>query len=467
MAIRVMKFGGTSVADAERIHHAAQLVAQEGEPGGVVTVVSAMSGVTTQLSEAVHAAERGDLGPADHAVLQVRSRFDEAANDLISQPETRAEVREAAHAVLEKFLAVCRSVAVLGEATPRVADAAISCGEPLVGHLLAAHLRELGREAVFVEPEHLVVTDDRFGDASPRLEETRERVEERLKPLLERGVIPVTGGFIGATAEGIKTTLGRGGSDFSAAILGAALPADEVIIWTDVDGVMTADPRRVDGARVIGELTYAEVAELAHFGAKVLHPRTIRPLVERRIPLMIRNSFRPEEKGTRVVSECPGVPSGIRAVTDVGDLSLVIVEGRGMLGVPGIAARTFACVAACEANVLLISQASSEQSICFVIPSSDAECVQRGLEEEFRHEIERRQIDRIRAHEDVAIVTALGHGIRSSAGAAGRVFGAAAEAEVNVVAIAQGSSEYAISLVVGASDQDRAVRAIHREVMCV
>jgi aspartate kinase len=297
------------------------------------------------------------------------------------------------------------------------------------------------------------------------MEETRARVTSRLVPLLEAGTIPVVTGFIGATAEGVTTTLGRGGSDFSAAVLGVCLDADEVWIWTDVDGVMTADPRIVEDACLVPELSYNEVGELAYFGAKVLHPRTIRPVVECGIPLWVKNTFHPACPGTRIVGTAENRQGTVKAVTAIQGLSMVTVEGRGMMGVPGIAARTFAAVAGQGASVLMISQASSEQSICFLIPEEMAPPVIQAVEDEMSLELARRDVDRVWSLDGVVIVTAVGAGMRGTPGIAARIFGALGRGDINVIAIAQGSSECSISLVVEAEAAADAIRKIHKEVI--
>lgn len=466
MSLIVMKFGGTSVADAEAISHvAAILMEQWASDHRIVAVVSAMSGVTDLLTRGVCAAATGDGSVCRHIAEEILHRTCEVAQQLIASNVARQAVLTAAAYVLASYVDVCQSVHVLAEATPRVLDRATSCGELLVADLLAAHLCAKGCPSEAIHPAQVIVTDDTFQNALPMLPETKAKCSQLLAPLLSRGNIPVLGGFIGATSEGVITTLGRGGSDFSAAVLGQALDADEVWIWTDVDGVMSADPRLVEDARVIPVLSYAEVGELAYFGAAVLHPRTIRPLVDRRIPLRIKNTFRPQSSGTRIEPEANPTPGTVKAVTHIQGLSMVTVEGRGMLGVPGIAARTFEAVARCKANVLMISQASSEQSICFVIPASDVACVRGELEETFALEIARCEIDRVGALDGMGVVTALGAGMRGVTGVAGRLFTALARHGVNIIAIAQGSSECSVSVVVQESDGERAVRAIHEEVM--
>jgi aspartate kinase len=366
---------------------------------------------------------------------------------------------------LAEFSTLCHSVSVLGELTPRAMDTISGLGERINTRLCAATLEALGGRAEAVDATELIVTDGHFQSATPLMGLARPRARNRLGPLLERGVIPVVTGFIAATAEGIGTTLGRGGSDYSAAILGDCLDAAEVWIWTDVDGVMTADPRLVPEAQVIPVLSYSEVGELAYFGAKVLHPRTIRPVIERGIPLWVKNTFNPDFPGTLIERQAQSVPGTVKAVTAIKGLSMVIVEGRGMMGVPGIAARTFGAVASQGASVLMISQASSEQSICFIVPQETARGVMSAVENEMRDELQRGDIDRVTAMEDVVIVTAVGAGMRGTPGVAARLFGALGDNGINVIAIAQGASECGVSMVIAATDTAEALRQIHARVI--
>jgi aspartate kinase len=311
----------------------------------------------------------------------------------------------------------------------------------------------------------LIITDARFQNAMPLMEPTRDQIAARLAPLLKDGVVPVVTGFMGATESGVTTTLGRGGSDYSAAILGDCLEADEVWTWTDVDGVMTADPRIVSEARIIPMLSYSEVGELAYYGAKVLHPRTIRPVVERGIPLWVKNTFNPTCPGTCIVSEPESTPGTVKAVTVIKGLSMVTVAGRGMMGVPGIAARTFSAVASQGASVLMISQSSSEQSICFIIPTETTPPVIQAIEEELRLELDRRDVDKVWSMDSVVIITAVGAGMRTTPGIAARIFGALASSGINVIAMAQGSSDCSVSLVLDADSAIEAVRRVHDDVI--
>jgi len=316
-----------------------------------------------------------------------------------------------------------------------------------------------------MDATQLIVTDSNFQNAHPIGEETRKKVQQNLVPLLKQGNIVVVTGFIAANEQGVTITLGRGGSDYTSAILGDALDAAEVWTWTDVDGVLSADPRIVPNARVIPELSYNEVSEMAYFGAKVLHPKTIRPIIERNIPLWVKNTFNPTHPGTRISQDPPSVPGKITAITTIHKLSIITVAGRGMLGVPGIAARTFTAVAHQDTSVLMISQSSSEQSICFVIPTENARAVVKALEEEMALELIRNDIDRVWAVDNMAVLSVIGAGMRDTPGMSARIFGALGKAGINVVAIAQGSSEYSISMVVSAEDADQVVRQIHHDVI--
>ncbi len=462
----VMKFGGTSVGNAEAIGQAADLVKQESERWDrTVVVVSAMRGVTDVLINGALTAAQGDEDTYREAVSDLRVRHTLAVAELISDPDNRTSLLKTIDAYLDEYAAFCHSVHVLGEVTSRAMDTISSMGERLSARVVAARLNEQGQLAQAVDATELIVTDNCFQNAVPQMQATAEQVQRNLVPLLEEGIIPVVTGFMGATVDGITTTLGRGGSDYSASILGAALNADEVWTWTDVDGVLTADPRIVPDAHVIPVLSYSEVGELAYFGAKVLHPKTIRPVVESGIPLWVKNTFNPKCPGTRIVAEPKSTPGTVKAVTAIPGLSMVTVEGRGMMGVPGIAARTFSAVASQGASVLMISQASSEQSICFVIPSGDVPSVITALEKELALELSRRDIERVRSVDNIVIITAVGAGVRGTPGVAARLFTALSAQEINIIAIAQGSSECSISLVVNSAQAKQAVRQIHSEVI--
>lgn len=457
----VMKFGGTSVGDGERVAHVAGLVADAINDGHrVVVVVSAMSGVTDTLVQAAQTAAQGD------ATTFRRAKTDLLVRHLVSVDEAvgnGADLRDQITSSLDQFEQLCHSIYVLGECTPRALDMVASLGERFSSGILVAALEARGVPAEAVYATGLVVTDNRFGNANPLMDLTCERTQARLQPLLEAGTVPVVTGFVGATEEGITTTLGRGGSDYTAAILGRCLDADAVWIWTDVDGVMTADPRVVPDACTLPEISYAEAAELSYFGARVLHPKTIRPAIERGIPLRIKNTFNPRGPDTLITQESTQDMRPVKAVTAIRRMSIVTVAGRGMLGVPGVAAKVFSAVAREGISVLMISQSSSEQSICFVVEMQSSRRAVNALERSFERELERQDIDRIIADDDVVIIAVVGAGIRSTPGVAAKVFSALGRNGVNVISVAQGSSEHNLSLVVGEEDADVAVRYIHEE----
>ncbi len=466
MTTLTIKFGGTSVGDAAAIEQAAAVTLQQVPRWDrLVVVVSALAGTTDALIRGAQTAANGDDVTYRSMAADLRARHYQAVEALFPVEAARLPLLTAVDHYLDEYVALSRSVHVLGEVTPRAMDGISSLGERICARIFSAVLNGHGAQSEPVDATELIVTDGRFGMASPLMEASASKVSARLAPLFDRGVVPVVTGFLAATEDGIASTLGRGGSDFSAAILGNCLDADEVWIMTDVDGVMTADPRWVPDARTIPILSYNEVAELAYFGAKVLHPRTMRPVVDKGIPLWVKNTFNANCAGTRVVRDAPSTRGAVKAVTAISGLSMLTVEGRGMLGVPGIAARTFSAVARQGASVLMISQASSEQSICFVVRTETVPPVIAALEDALTLELARRDIDRVSSLDDVVIVTAVGAGMRTTPGIAARVFGALGQAGVNVIAIAQGSSECSISLVVASQDASAAVRSIHQEVI--
>jgi aspartate kinase len=458
----VMKFGGTSVGSAERIAQAAQLAVDAASKGHqVVVVTSAMSKVTDTLIAAARKASAGQWDPAERQ--QLFDRHTAVADALVGGDGTRhAVVNEALRQRLDRFEKLCFGLSMVHELTPRLLDAISGTGEMLTAPLLSAAIAARGRPSQPLDATELIVTTDQFGSAEPLMDETRAKTGARLRPAIARGEIPVVTGFIGATLDGVITTLGRGGSDYSASIVGAAIDADEVWIWTDVDGVMTANPSEVPEARTLAEISYSEASELAYYGAKVLHYKTILPAFRQRIPVRILNSFNPAHPGTRVTVEGDPAARGVKAVTSIRGVILVAISGTGMQGIPGIAAKTFDEVAAQQANVLMISQASSENNICFVIGAAEAPRVVAALKRALEVELMRGHIEEIAAEQQVAIVAAVGDRMRGTPGIAATVFGALGNAGINVIAISQGSSERNISLVVMERDAAAAVRAIHR-----
>ena len=457
----VMKFGGTSVGDAICIRRAAEIVKAAAERQPVVVVVSAMSGVTNRLIEAARRAEAGEEEHVTPLVHELKAQHEAVVEALVQ--DSRVAIASAHARVLNELERMLHGTALLRELTPRALDAISGIGERLSAPLLAGAISQLGRRSVPISATEVIITDSHHGRAEPLMEETHRRSEARLRPLLNDGVVPIVTGFIGSTLDGVQTTLGRGGSDYSATILGAALGATETIIWTDVDGVKTADPRLVPEARTLPEISYNEAAELAFFGAKVLHPNTLRPVTAANVPVWIRNSFAPEKPGTRIMADGISTAGGVKALTAIRDVTLVTVGGPGIVGLTDVLARSFAATSATRANVLFVTQSSSQNDICFVIPTADEKRTVAALREAFAPEVEEHTVDHISEDRNIAIVAAVGENMRGTPGVAGRTFNALGREGINIIAIAQGSSEYNISCVVEEQAMQRAVKALHAE----
>jgi len=457
-----MKFGGTSVGSPEAIANLVSIVKESCDAGNrVLVVVSAMSGVTDQLLHSVKMAASGNKWGYLSTANKLRDRHDDTINILVPPGETREKAQLQIKNLLEEYTEICQAVSILGEETPRIADAIVAYGERLSSRLVAAALKAKGVEGAAFDAGDFLVTDDRFQSATPLWDETQSRIDSKLMPALADGVTPVITGFIGATRTGTITTLGRGGSDYSGAIFAAATNSDELVIWTDVDGVMTTDPRVDKRARVLPYVSYQEVGELAFYGAKVLHPKTVQPVLDKAIPIRVRNTFNPTYPGTLIGEMGEPSETVIKAVTSIKKVSLLTVSGKGMIGVPGIAGRTFHATASAGASILMISQSSSEQSFCFLVTDTTADAVKHNIETQLAAEIATRDIDRVDVRDDVVIITAVGAGMSGIPGVAGRVFSTMGNNRINVIAIAQGSSECSISFVVAESDLERAVIALH------
>jgi len=459
-APHVHKFGGASLADSAAVRRAVDIL-QSHHPEPAVVVVSAMAGVTDALLAVAQQAEGGNERTLAPLIGQLRTRHAEAARALL--PAGRARTAMLAHIteVFEELEALAGGLRRLRELTARTTDVVISRGERLSARLMAAALDAAGTKARYVDALEVVHTDNAFGQASPDFVHTDRSALAILGPIIAGGFIPVVPGFIGATPTGEVATLGRGGSDLTATLLARALGARQVSLWKDVPGLLTADPRVVPDARVIPRLHAREAAELAYYGAKVLHPRALIPLAGRRIAIHIRPFEDPDSPGTEVSEQVEPGRFPVKALTAAGGQALITVTGNGMLGVPGIAARTFAALHARRISVSLISQASSEHSICFSVPEPFAADARDSLMQEFQGEIGRREIDGVEVTPAMATVAVVGLGMHGTPGVAAGVFSALAAGNLNVVAIAQGSSELNISVVVAASDAAEAQRRIH------
>jgi len=462
-SIQVMKFGGTSVGDPTRIRGAANIAAEASKNRSVVMVVSAMSGVTNTLIAAASKAATGDESAGEALTAALQKKHRDTIETLIPEGEQRRQLFKEIDVLIDRAANYCRGCALLGELSPRALDVIAGTGERVSSRIVAAVLRQMGYRGVAYDATDLIVTDEVHGGARPISKLTREKTQAGLLPALEVGVIPVVTGYIAATAKGAPTTLGRGGSDFSATILGAALDAQDVIIWTDVNGVLTADPRMVPEAVTLDEVSYTEAGELAFFGAKVLHPMTLRPVIESGIPVWIRNSFKPEQTGTKITQSVRPAPQGVKAVTATRDVAMIAVAGPGIIGVPDIAARIFGATASVRANIVMISQSSSQDSICFVVQAPDAARTETALREALYEDVHQHDLEHVKINRNVAIVAAVGENMCGTPGIAGRVFSTLGKTGINIIAIAQGSSEYNISFLVDSAGMEKAVKALHQE----
>jgi aspartate kinase len=441
---------------------AALLAAEQSRQRPVVMVVSAMSKITDLLLDTMRHAEAGDRAGMEANLAALRARHEAACRELL--PATRqVSVMLAINGVIAEFERIVNGMAMLNERPPRSVDEAVAAGERLSALLISEYLNSENTPAEPVNAWEVVVTDAVFGNASPLMEPTREKARSRLLPLLVNGLVPVVTGFNGATADGRPTTLGRGGSDFSASILAGAMDASELWIWTDVDGIMSADPRLVKDVVVLEEVTYAEAAELAYNGAKVLHPRTLAPLAEKRIPVWSKNSFAPDKPGTRIVPSIQAA-NGARAVTSTAAVALVSLEpASAELSGVQMMARALDAIARVNVEIMALSSSSYRQSFCFLVRKAELERALEALESGLALELAHGYVRPIQVNDEVGLLAVVGEGMQGKPGLAGRIFTAISREEVNIIAIAQGSSELTIAIVVRRDGLEKAVRAVHRE----
>jgi bifunctional aspartokinase / homoserine dehydrogenase 1 len=463
--LRVMKFGGTSVGDASCIQRVVEIVRAASRESDIVVVVSAMSGVTNKLVEAANQADAGNRESVAAIFEELRQRHETAANVLISSPEQRQSISQTIQARVQDGALLCEAAIHRRGASAVVRDAISGLGERLSAPLVAAALAELGVPCEAIEATELVVTDSCHGGAEPFMDLTRERCEARLRPLLLQGIVAVVTGFIGATVEGVPTTLGRNSSDFSGTIMGAALDADEVILWTDVDGILTADPRLVPGASSIMEMSYREASELADLGAKVLHPKTMHALMQQGIPLAIRNTFAPERPGTKITSDGSSSGAGVRALTGSNDAALITVRAARVSDTPNFLRRALATIAGVPAELRLAPQYSAAQDeISLVVPSALAAATLHALRKEFTTDLACGIIKHLGLESDVALVTVIGEKLFGAGGLVGRVLNALGRENITVLVRSQGSSRSTFTFVVAQQDMKAALVAAHRQL---
>lgn len=461
-AIDVFKFGGASLADAASVRHAIALII-EPRPSRVVTVVSALAGVTDALLIIAEAARTGDIEAVDEQVTKLQNRHAAVATGIIGNARVRARLLRELDEAFQELRTLAHGVATLRELTPRTKDFLLVRGEQLSARLVVAGLLARGAKAEYVDAATLIRTDGVFGGAFPDLVATDREVRAQLRPLLKKRVLPVVPGFVGGASDGALVTLGRGGSDLTATVLGRSLRAARITLWKDVPGLMTTDPRLVPTARIVPQLNVREAAELAYYGAKVLHPRALIPLARVRVPVFVRPFAEPTAPGTEISVRRTLTRYPVKALSIVRSQALVTVTGNGMLGVPGIAARTFAALQHSGISVTLISQASSEHSICLCVPDERGVDARAALEQAFALELSRRELEGMDVQRGMATLAVVGLGMAGSPGIASRMFTSLSKAGVNIVAIAQGSSELNISVVIAEPDAEAAARAVHHE----
>ena len=456
-----MKFGGSSLANPSRIKNAARIVERFSRGNKLVVVASAMDYVTDQLVETGELAQKGEFSKAKSILARLQGLHAKAGRSVSARGSSKELLHRIGELSLELEKAV-EGISHLRELTPRSQDYLLSFGERFSAPILAAAIKNVGLKArPFTGAEAGITTDENFGEAKPLAEVSFHQIRQFLQPSLSRNEIPVVTGFVAATVDGSITTLGRGGSDYTASLLGAALAADEIWIWTDVDGLMTADPRFVKNARVLSNVSFGEALELSYFGAKMMHPRALQPAAQKAIPVRIKNSSKSSKEGT-LISANEGENSGkvVRAISMIQSVGIVTISGTGMMGAPGTAAKVFQTFGSNNINVMMISQGSSEATISCVIARKDLERAVRALQLAL---LGQGYVEKVAAERDACIIAVVGSGMKGTPGVAARIFGAVAQRKINVRMVAQGSSEYNVSFIVPEAKGQDAVRAIHEE----
>ncbi len=455
--MKVLKFGGTSLGSPALVKEVTKIIrlAQAKKPG-IIVVFSAFSGITNLLIKAGEQAEKGD----NNYTLtneKIFTRHLTYINDLFTDKNLNSVITNTLNSLFTEIDEITHGMYLLKEMSPKSLDLLQSFGERLSNTIISEYLKSQGIENTFLDTRRTFVTDERYTNARIDFFTTANNIKAAIK---DTKALYISTGFIASSRKGTTTTVGRSGSDLTAAIYGAALKADHVEIWTDVSGVMSADPRKVKDAFPLKSISYVEAMEMSHFGAKVIHPLTVQPLMDNDIPCIIKNTFAPEARGT-VITNDPSDRCLAKGVTSIDSVALITLQGSGMIGIEGTASRMFAALAQNKINVILISQASSEHSICAAIKPEFAELARECLEEEFAAEIGSKFIDRVKIEKDLSIIAIVGEQMQHTPGISGKLFDALAEKNVNVVAIAQGSSELNISVVIRKADEKMALNAVH------
>ncbi|WP_316506833.1 aspartate kinase [Nitrosopumilus sp.] len=455
----VVKHGGTSISTAKNIQAIAKHISSLSKKHELVVVCSAVNETTDDLLEISESIKKENKSKAEQLASKIINRHKQLAKKTIEKSTVRKKLLAALDQDFTELIALIDGMVLLGEVTPRSMDYLISFGERLSIKLVSFALNDQSKKAVPLSGKEVgIVTDSNFGESKPLIDTTRLRVIKTVDGLLAKKTIPVVGGFAGGDQHGHMTTFGRGGSDYSATIIGSCIKADEIWLMSDVDGLMTADPKIVKNAKVLKEVSYVEAIEMALFGAKQIHPRTFEPLLSKKIPMRIRSSFNVNNEGTLVtVSSSSSVKNTVKCVSNVKNNGLIDIQGGSMVGTPGTAAEIFTTLAKFGINVMMISQNPSESSITIVVKKTDLDKAVSALEMELLGKI----IKKLEVTTDVSIIALIGSGMRGTVGVASKVFGAIEKNKVNVSMITQGSSELNLAFVVKNSDTALAVRALH------
>ena len=457
----VLKFGGTSISSTGNIRHVANFINSLSKQHKIVCVFSAITGVTDDLIRITTLIQNRNNDAANNLAKKIIKNHMQISNACVKNPRIRKDLVNKMTADLSELQELLHGMLLLGEVTPRSSDYLSSFGERLSINLVAAALNDLGAKAVALTGKDAgIVTDSNFGEAKPLMDTTRLHVSHTIDAFLEKKTLPIIGGFAGADQHGNITTFGRGGSDYTATIIASSIKADEVWLMSDVDGLMTTDPKIVKNAKVLKEVSYIEAMEMALFGAKYIHPRALEPLVAKKIPLRIRSTFNVKNSGTYVTATPKAdAQKTVKCVSAIRHTALIDVRGGSMVGAPGTAATIFSTLAKAGVNVMMISQSPSESSISIIVKKNDLDKAVNALEMNLLGKI----IKKVDVTVDVAIIALIGSGMRGIVGVASKVFAAVAKKRVNVVMIAQGSSELNLAFVVKDADCNAAVQALHDE----
>ena len=457
----ILKYGGSSISSAKDIQNVAKHIQSLSKQNQLVIVCSAISNTTDDLIEISQLIKNENKKKAEQLAKKIANRHQELAKHTIKKPQIRKKLLQTLNEYFVELVALIDGMVLLGEVTPRSMDYLFSFGERLSIKLISAAINDLGKESISLTGKEVgIVTDSNFGESKPLMDTTRLRISKTLDSLFSEKIIPVIGGFAGADQHGHVTTFGRGGSDYSATIVGSCIKADEIWLMSDVDGLMTADPKIVKNAKLLKEVSYIEAIEMAMFGAKQIHPRTFEPLLSKKIPMKIRSSFNVKNEGTLVTSSpSPSSKNTVKCVSNISNNGLIDIRGGSMVGTPGTAATIFTTLANASINVMMISQNPSESSITIVVKNTDLDKAVSTLEMELLGKI----IKKLEVTTNMAIIALIGSGMRGTVGVASKVFGAMAKNKVNVSMITQGSSELNLAFVVKNSDANTAVQALHNE----